>query len=292
MKDILNKVIAYLLYAFRFILYPINEYFRIKVGKIIGRILILISKKRKNITKRNIDLIYPNKLKYEKKNILVKSYENLGITLVELLVIDKYTDEELSKKINFVNFELIEDALKENNGLILLSGHYGNWELLAYAAGKRLNKTINIIVKSQNNRYADKFLKELRKSSGNELIDMKQAVKKIIPLLKENKIIALLADQRASKEKDLVTNFLGKPAANFDSTAVLAIKYNTPIITGFAKRNPDFTYTVTLNRMKIDSQEFSKYNIKKVTELYIKNLEKAIHERPDLWAWQHKKWEL
>lgn len=292
MRKLSNLFIALLLYIFRAFVILLPDSIRIKIGRLIGRSLILLSGKRKRITLENIRLSSLDLDDSQVYQVMKESYENLGITLVELMVIDKYTKEELKRKIKFKNLELIKNAHKEGNGVILLSAHYGNWELLAYAAGIFLNNPINIVVKYQMNPYADKMLRNLRKRGGNKLFDMKKAAISMVKLLKSGDIVALLADQRANKDSDLILKFLGRDAIVYRAPGTLALKMGSPVIIGFAERDINGTYTVDLKEIKVDDSKFNEENVKLFTEEYLKLMENQIKKVPGQWAWQHNRWEI
>jgi KDO2-lipid IV(A) lauroyltransferase len=292
MKEYSQKLALILFKLLRAILLFIPEKAKIIIGKFIGIILMLLSKSRKNVTSNNIS---NSNLKLNNKKlskIVKESYQSLGITLVELLTIDKYEFKSDKSKITFKNLDLIIKAKSRGNGVILLSGHYGNWELLAYSASKLLNETLNIVVKYQMNPFTDKYLRNLRQRGGNKLLDMKKAGIQLVKILKSNGIVAMLADQRAGKNEGIVLDFMGNLARAYKAPAVLALKFNTPIVIGFAVRNRTGNYEVELVELIHDDLDNNEDGIRELTKRYLDLLEKAIIQNPGHWAWQHNRWKL
>lgn len=291
---ILNKLSqyfnAYLIISIGFITNNFSSGLRVSTGKLIGNILMILSKKRRKITFDNISNAFPELNNIEINVILKHSYQNLGITLIELLYIKKLSNEELKNYIEYENIELIEELLSRGKGLLLLSGHYGNWEYLAYSAGIFTGKQLNVIVKNQKNKILNKILNQYRSKSGNNLIPMNKAALEIIRVIKNKGMVALLADQSASKNKDIFVDFFGRPAITYEAPAKLALKFEIPIIMGFAERQSNNKYKVKLFEIKYEDIKNSENAIELLTQRHVSLLEKQIRKNPNQWAWQHKRW--
>lgn len=263
---------------------------RLMLGVFLGFILRNISSKRYKLTVRNIQTAFPDKNGQWHINIARASYRNLGIVLAEILAFPWLNDSKISKLINYKNIELLEHAASRNKGLILLSGHYGNWELLAYSAGLLSGISINVVVIEQHNQYADEHINQFRTRHNNRIIPTANAARQIVQKLRSGETVALLADQAADGSKDIFIEFFSRPAATFETPAALALKFGVPIIIGFAQRNKDGLYTVELKEIVHDDLEYSKQGILELTKRHVAALEQAIRERPELWAWQHNRW--
>lgn len=292
MKKLSQKISLLLFKLLRTLLSYVSENSKIKFGRIVGILLKYASSKRRRITKNNIrnsNLGYNNT---QISRIVTESYQNLGITLVELLTIDKYDFSKTNPKVDFSNIELIREVKSRGKGVILLSGHFGNWELLAYSASILLDLPLHIVVKYQMNPYTDVYLRNLRRRGGNQLIDMKKAGISLVKLIKKNEIIALLSDQRAGKNEGIELPFLGRQASAYKAPAVLALKFDTPIVVGFAVRDKNNNYNVDLVELKHNDLENNDEGIAELTKRYLKMLELAIEDNPGHWAWQHNRWKM
>lgn len=263
---------------------------RNKFGRMIGWFLRNADKNRRNITLENIRIALPELSNDEHSKIMKESYDNLGITLAELLAFPSFTKEDFAKYIHFANNELIEEVFSRKKGLILLSGHFGNWELVAYCVSLFNNIPVTVIVKPQKNHIADKFLNEYRSKGGNKLVSMYNAKRALINVVKTKEALALLADQSANESVDIYVNFFGRPALTFTTPAALALRFDVPIILGFAVRQADCSYEVHLQELKFDDLKSDEEGIKELTQKHAKILENAIRENPHLWAWQHRRW--
>lgn len=263
---------------------------RNKFGKIIGWILMNLSAKRRAITFDNIQKAFPERSKSEVEKILRDSYYNLGITLSELIVMDKFSEDELHQLIQYDNIDLIWEVLKRNKGVIVLSAHYGNWELLANT-GSRFSKVVyNIVAKPQKNKLVNEYLYKTRSTNYLNYLDSDKSAKALLVGLKKNQAIAMIVDQSAKTHSDLKVDFFGRKAWTYEAPAKLSLKYDVPLLFGLTYRNEDGTYSgdfVEIDRSGLDDSE---EGILELTQRHVKYLEDKIRERPSHWSWQHRRW--
>lgn len=267
----------------------LNQKNVVRFGKIFGILLYYIGPKRRKITFNNIK----EGLKLsssETTKITKESYQNLGITLFEMIKLKTYTDSQISQLVKFSNIELIDELLSRGRGLIMMTGHYGNWELLAYSSGLFSKKQVNVIVKNQKNELFDKYIIQNREKSGNKMIAAGNAAREIINIIKNKGIVALIADQSADPNKDVFVDFFGRQAATYEAPASLALKFNIPIMMGYAVRQNDNTYISHLTEIDHSDLVYNKKDIEELTQRHVKHLENQILEVPGQWSWQHRRW--
>ena len=289
-ERIFHKLATYLLLLLGLISSMLTIRQRSEFGSFLGDIMRLISKKRRNITLDNIITAFPDKPIDFCISTMKESYRNLGITLAEILVLKRLTREQLDRYVTFEDLEDLKATYNLRRGLIFMSGHYGNWEYMAYTVGMQMGIPITIVVKPQKNTYADNLMNSYRTYGGNEVISMYSAARTIVKTLLEKKVLALLADQSATQDKDVFVNFFGRMASTFEAPAELALKFKVPIMMGFPIRKEDGTYFIRQFHITHDDLEFSKEGIEELTRRHVAVLEQMIREYPGLWAWQHRRW--
>lgn len=267
-----------------------GRYGRLTMAYIMAFIMEFLDRDRKKHTVLNIRTAFPDKSEKEIHSIARNSYRNLAITFVEIAAMPFMSLNRIMAMISFTNIELIEELNSENKGLILLSGHFGNWELLAFSAGYLSKIPMAIVIKKQRSNSIAQLLHAIRTRCDNTVIDMGSAAKNIVRELQLKKPIALLVDQAADPNKDIFVNFFGRPAVTYEAPAQLALKFGTPIIIGFAVRNKNGKYSVTLHRISTDDLENTPESRLELTRRHVAILEEAIKAHPEQWAWQHKRW--
>ncbi len=278
-----------LVYFFIILSSVLTAKLRTIIGKYLGLLGLLIAKSRVQITADNLRKAFPNLDDSTLKQLVKKVFINTGITFFEILALGRLSDEEIKDYVRYKNIELIREVYNRGRGLILLSGHYGNWEFLAYSVNVYLDLPVLIIVKPFSNYFLDKVINRFRTRRGNSVVSMYESAFKVVKTLNEGGIVALLADQSATKDKDIYVPFFGREVATFDSPAFLALRYNVPIILGFAERIGNH-YQVELEELDFSDLTLSKEGIYELTLRYTRKLEEAIRRRPELWLWQHRRW--
>ncbi|MCI0448519.1 MAG: lysophospholipid acyltransferase family protein [Chlorobi bacterium] len=243
---------------------------------------------RKKTAFYNLKLAFPDKTKREISKIIKGCYVNVLTVIAEFFYMKKFSRDDLFRIIKMTNIELIHEKLKLGKGIILISAHYGNWELTAYGVSQMFNKPFNVIVKEQANKKIDERINMIRSGKGNSMIDMKDA-RAVLSLLKENKIAAMLGDQSAPVE-NVKVNFFVKDVPTFEGAARFAIKTGAAVLFGVSQRNKDNTYSLTLH--DIDTTKYkgsTEENIKALTQEHVELLIEYIKQRPDHWLWFHRR---
>lgn len=287
----MSHLIVYFLFLLLRLLHLIfGRGFAIWIGKLLGKLIKNLSKKRYNITVDNLKHAFPEKSDSEIFDIAEKSYENLGISFSEIVMMDMIPKDKFQNILKIENMELIHKNNDKGNGLIMMSAHFGNWEFGAFTCGMYPDLPLNIVVKKQSNPYINKKLNEIRQSANNIIFTSDNAAKEYIKLLSKKKAVAMITDQSAPKDKSIYLEFFGRSAPTYDAPARLALKYRSPIILGLVYRHEDYTYTLVLEEIKYDDLENNQENIIILSKRILKRLEDRIRERPDLWVWQHNRW--
>ncbi len=261
-----------------------------RVGALLGTAVYSLTNFRKRVTLDNLAKAFPEKSASEIRAIARGAYRNYGIALLEFLWASDKPPEVLRPLVRFVNPEVMHQALERKKGVLLLSGHYGAWEFLIPSPSLEFGVQAAALVQHQRNAKIDAVIDAIRRRFGNSTIPMGVSSRRVLTALAENKIIPLLADQSGPKEAVFV-EFFGRPAATHRGVAAFSLKTGAPIVMGFFVRQPDGTYTITLE--EIDQHDLIGYteeNIIELTRRHVAVLERWIRRHPDHWLWMHKRW--
>jgi len=177
-----------------------------------------------------------------------------------------------------------------NRGVIFLSSHFGNWELAALAGSLHLGVNYLIIVEKQTNDFINQQMNIIRTRFCNRVVSRYSAAREIMNTLQGGGVLAIIADQSATKDKDVYVDFFGRPTATYESLAILALKFNVPIIFGVSVRQDDGRYNVRLEEIKHDDLSYDKAGIAELTQRHVSALERRIREHPEHWMWTHRRW--
>lgn len=245
---------------------------------------------RKKVVLNNLINAFPDLSEKEIKRIAYGSYKSFTLTLVEILYLPWMTKEQIISSVKFENLNLILKKEKENNGVILLSAHFGNWEYCAISGGIQTGRKFSVVVKPQRNTIVDEWMNKARTKWNNDVVPLGISIRNIVSVLHKKGIVAMVADQRGPEES-IKLEFFGRKTSVHTGPAVLALKMNSPIIYGITVRQPDNSYKAVIDEI---SQENLPDNfddkVKVLTDRMLKYLEEKIRQNPEQWFWMHNRW--
>ena len=262
-------------------LFPVR--FVQKFGHILGGVFFYLIPIRKKVAYINLSLCFPEKDKKWKSLVIKKSYQNVVTTLFEILIMPKIQRNGFENIIENVNKDSLE---VRNKGIILVSGHYSNWELSAIGIAYYLKHSINVIVKTQTNKLVDKRINQYRVMTGNKMLPTGISLRAMPGLLKNNEIIAFLIDQSAPEGYSYFVDFFGKKVSSFSGPAKYALKYDSNIVFGYIIRNEKGKFNIeTFNIDKDNLKGTMEEQAEELTARIQKTMENIIRKSPEQWLW-------
>jgi len=244
---------------------------------------------RKKVTLENIKKAYPELSLTRQKEIAKKAYSNLGTVFSEMLYLRFAYFKKIGKHISASNPVLFQDSLKENRGLIVVAGHFANWEWLALGGALILKKNFAIVRKNIQTSFTERFLEKMRVRTGNTLINAGD-IRGMYRWLQNRGCIALLADQSAPGESTRV-EFFGQNVPTFEGPARLALRTRATLLFAECLRKENGDYLITFYSVPYDDLfGDSSENIHELTSRHTRILEESIRRHPDQWLWQHRRW--
>jgi len=276
-------------FTFFMIFYKIFNLFPYKLNKAVVTGLFIFSGMiigaRKKVAERNLHMVFPEKSEREIKAIMREMYRQMGLTAAEIYFGDI---RKLYKKFSVEGLEYLQEAHSLDKGVIVATGHFGNWEL----AGRYIARSykLSVIYKKLRNQYFDDFNNKIRNDENCVLIEKKKALRPILKLLGEKYLVTIMIDQNAHK-KGMVVDFLGHPASTFIGTAKIAIKTGTPIVIAITMRDENDNNILVFEPMiDVSGYDNSQQSIKELTQLISNRVGRYVLEYPGQWFWVHRRW--
>ena len=245
---------------------------------------------RKKTTIGNLKKAFPEKPQNEILKIAQSNYSSIILIMLEILLVSKMSKDELMTAVTCSDIGNIERLYNRGNGLILLTAHFGNWELGAIYLGSKTPVRLSVLVKPQSNKILDSWLNGIRRRFGNEIIFLGPSVRNIYKALKDKKIVGMVGDQRGHKDSRRI-NFFNVPTAMFTGTAEIALKLDVPILIVLGERIDSFNYKLHLKEIPI--AEFGgsfDERVDQINQYYVNFLEDKVRMNPNQWFWMHKIW--
>ncbi|MDR1926338.1 MAG: lysophospholipid acyltransferase family protein [Endomicrobium sp.] len=260
------------------------------LGTIIALIMYYFIPVRKKETLKNISLSFPEKSEKEVKLIAKNTYKNFVKILIDMVFISKMSDKEIEKLLIF-DEDIIKKAFNKGKGLVLLSAHFGNWELSALAFSKKY--PVALIIAKQSNSFIDNMISNFRMKEGFNIIgfqrDDKISFRGVMKALKKNHILAILGDQDAGAQ-GVFLPFFGRLASTPKGPAFFAIHAGSPIITAFGVVQKDGSMKMEIEELEIPNTGNEEKDIEIINTIYNQRLEAVIRKNPEQWFWFHRRW--
>lgn len=226
------------------------------------------------------------------ERVAQESFRHVGMTLVEFFLRQpRITPEEVEREVRFEGQEHYEDAFSRGKGVLLVTAHYGNWEMMGprlFRAGYR----VSAVSRTADDPGLERMIESIRTRCGLQQIPRRQAARQGLAALRRNEILAILLDQNTA-EGGIFVPFFGHPASTATGPAVFALKTGAAIVPTFCLREADGTHT-----MKAWPPIFPQptgdrtRDIWELTAQVTRSIELQIRERPELWCWLHNRWKL
>ncbi|MEL1253652.1 lysophospholipid acyltransferase family protein [Flavobacterium sp. DGU38] len=244
---------------------------------------------RKKVVRENLALTLPHLSDSERKTIEKKFYRHMCDMFLEMIKTMSISPEEMEKRFHVTNIDLILDYAKKGKSVILVASHYASYEWLL-TINPKLGFQGIAVYKKLANPYFDKLVRKIRSKYNCEMIPTKNT----IPLMAQNQrkgklsLYGLASDQSPKLDRIFHSNdFMGIEVPVHTGAEMLAKKYDLSVIMVKVKKVKRGYYEATFLTLADNPKDFEDF---KITEMYIKEVEKQILEAPEYYLWTHKRW--
>jgi KDO2-lipid IV(A) lauroyltransferase len=216
-------------------------------------------------------------------------YAQLGTTLLEFCGYWRLDRQQIRDLVTVEGEEHLEAVLAEGCGALMVSAHFGNWELLGAWVATAV-QPVRFLVKTQSNARVDRLQNDLRARAGVGIIRSGPSIKEMVRTLREGGVIGLLGDQDGGPG-GLFLPFLGRTASVFRGTAQLAWRLRCPVLSGFLVRQSDGRHRLIIQPpITVDRQADEETAVRQVTAEYTQRVEEMVRRHPDHYFWVHRRW--
>ncbi len=264
----------------------------VKAGGLLGLLLYHVWKSRRTIAVDNLrkcaDLGALH-VTQSPEEVIRENFMNLGRSFIEVIKIYYGRGKAILEKTVIKGIEHFEKARAKGKGVLLITGHCGNWELLAILASYRF-APLSVVVRPLNNPYLNRFLVKARSRFGNRIIEKKGALRAIMGTLKNGGFVGILMDQAVLPDEGYVTGFLGRGAWTTKMPALLARKTGAPAVAAFIRRTQTGHEITVHPEIVLSSKSDQEEAVKEDTKRFSGFIEDYIRENPSQWLWMHRRW--
>ena len=263
----------------------------ITVGGIWGQLAFLVIRDARRRTLSNLSMAFGEKTnEKELTRLACKVFQNLGKNVADAVRLKKMTWEDVEKITEIEGLEHLDKAYQTGKGVIALSGHIGNFELLGAYLSLRGYK-VSVVGRELYDPRLDRLLVRSRESMGLENIPSRAGIRPVIRALRAGRVLGVLADQDSSRVRGVFVDFFGRPARTPAGPGLLSYKIRSPIIPMAILRKGRDRYKIIV-KPEVE-RSFSgdrEKDLVDVTQKYTRVLESIIREYPAQWLWMHDRW--
>ncbi len=243
---------------------------------------------RKKVVWDNLSKSFPDQSEAELKQLMNKFYRHFCDLLVESIKLFSIRPKEIEERFKFINPEVLDTEYDKGKSVILVGGHYNNWEMLAVGINQSMKHQATAIYKPLSNPFYEGLARSSRGRYGLKMIPIKEVPSFFINDSDKGTATIFGGDQSPTHSKRVYwTRFLNRETAVAVGTEKYALEYNYPVYFGKIGKSSRGHYTFEVVEVCSDP---SKTEEGEITKKHVELLEQQILERPELWLWSHKRW--
>jgi KDO2-lipid IV(A) lauroyltransferase len=270
--------------------FPVNA--NLRTAKLLGDLLYRFDRKHRERALANLRRSFPELSEPERETLARRSMQELFMFFVEMLFTTRLIRiDTWANYIQMENFQTpLELLLRRNTGLIMLTGHYGNFEILGYLLAT-LGFPTSSVARPLDNPYLSDFVFGVREKQGQRIIAKKGATEDVVEVIEARGAVGFVADQNAGA-KGLFVDFFGRKASTYKSIGLLAMQYDVPVVIGYSRRVADeFKFVIGAQDI-IYPDDWKRQDdpLRYITQRYTKAIEDMIRSDPGQYWWVHRRW--
>ncbi len=293
MKDFADRLLFLFAYPLIFLFSFLSPQWAVRIGKWLGRLAFVVDARHRRISLTNLRAAFPDLPASQRWSLAMKAFENLGKTLMEIPGLARQGREKIQGRVRYAGPSREEwIRARRQGGALLLTGHIGNWELMALVFGWEEEADLSFVARPLDNPYFDRWLSRLRTRSGNRMITKKGALRGIRQALREGHFVGLLMDQGTTGRDGVFVDFFGHLAGSSVALAFLAGRFDVPVHPVYILRDASGPgHTVHIGpAIPVVRTGRKKQDILENTQRFQKALEEIIRRDPEQWFWMHRRW--
>lgn len=263
-----------------------------RLAAFFGDVLYVVDRRHRRRSMENLRASFPGMPERELRRTTRDSFRLLPLLGVEIMLTPRYVKlQRLAEQFELGNLgDILRLMVKRETGAIFVTGHYGNWEVLGYAMAVMGFETSSV-ARPIDNPYVNRFLLDVRENRGQRIIDKRGALREAPAVLDKHGAIAFIADQDAGT-KGMFVDFFGRPASTYKSIGVLALRYQVPVVIGFARRVAyGFRFRIDVQDVIHPTEwEHERDPLRFITQRYTRAIEDTVRGEPGQYLWLHRRW--
>ncbi|HEY7437080.1 MAG TPA: lysophospholipid acyltransferase family protein [Methylomirabilota bacterium] len=277
----------WLLFPIAWILAYLPSSAGLAAGRRLGDLLWWVLRRRRAVALDNLQRSFGGERSpAELRRLGRRSFQHIGMNVVEACRYFLRPTHVMLSRVRLEGREHIQAAAAHGRGVLILTAHFGNWELLAAAHGLT-GLPLSIVTRPLDHPLLDDLAARFRRRSGAELIVKRQAVREVLTALRRQRMVGILLDQNATRAEGVFVPFFGSPASTSKGLALLALRTGAPVVPVFLRREPDGRHCMDVTAALPPPEDGLATTY---TATFNRVLEATIRRAPEQWLWMHDRW--
>ena len=262
-----------------------------RIAAALGRLWYCLDKRHRKIALENLKMAFGNELdEARRQEICRQVFDHLARVVLEIPYVRKLNEDNLEQFAVFRGGEHLQAALEKKQGLLVMTSHFGNWELTGVGFSLRY-WPFNIVVRPLDNPLLDRLIDKMRCQTGNRTIPKRGSVRQVLRLLRQGETVALLIDQNTDWYDAVFVPFFNELAGTNKALAVLALRTGLPVLPAYNVRRPDGRYELIIEpEIPIVRTGDTTMDIEENTARFNRVIETYVRRNPEQWFWVHRRW--
>jgi KDO2-lipid IV(A) lauroyltransferase len=261
------------------------------LGAHLGDVLYLVLARRRRVVFENLAIAFgTDKTAEERHQIARVTFRNLGQHVVDFSHVRQLTVQRFTTMCYIEGLEHVETLLQRGTGLLILSAHFGSWEL-APAVSLCLTTPLHVIVRPLDNPALQRLAEAYRRRCGYRAIPRHAALAECLKVLRRGEIVAVLMDQSSLRQESIQVEFFGTNAYTSRGPALLALRTGCPVVSGFLIRTGQGRHRLVFSQeIPVHRTGNLQQDIVENTQTFTYVIESYVRRYPDHWFWLHRRW--
>lgn len=262
-----------------------------QLGRALGNLLYTCNPHHRRIALDNLARALPELTLRRRQEIARGVFHNLGIMFFDICRAWQLPEAQLLRWFRLEGLEHLRQAWEQNRGILILTGHFGNWEFLSVICAK-LNLPVGIVYRPLDFKPLDHLICDFRTRFGGYLIPSRKAMRRIVQIMKQKGIVAVLLDQSVDWYEGVFVDFFNQRTCTNKGLALLARKTGAPVLPLFMIRENGGFIARFLPPVPPAQTGDKTRDVEINTARYNAVYEELIRQYPEQWFWVHRRWKI
>lgn len=258
-------------------------------GTRLGAMMRHVLRGRDRLAMSNLRRVYPQRSNTERRQILDRSWRHFGREALVSIRMQNLELDAIVKRVELVNAHLVDEALAHGRGVILLTAHWGSWEVAGLTMMLVVPR-LSTVARALDNELLERDLQKMREKMGAQIINRRRAARALVRGIAGNGVVAMVPDQAVQPKEGILVPFLGRPAWTTSAPAKLALRAGATIVFSFCipdglRHRLEFQDPIRTDLLTGEERD-PEMLTRRINDVFAER----INAQPELWLWMHDRW--